>query len=134
MTCSICGKNSLNSWMKFKENENIKYLCSYLCFIKHKKIKFADVINQDDFTKDPIPFCNFNKPKKIVSEFKFLSDNEVSLLTDVEKSKYEHNLKKEFMINEDRTSYILEMINMSNENYNIDYNENYDNDNSDDNY
>ena len=117
MNCYQCSKKIVIPWMTYKKGDSVYNLCSYLCYSKTtKQMRFQDIINKDDFMKDPLPFCTFQKPKPPpVSEFQFLSDRELKQLTDVELSKYERELRNQFLLNSENASYALEMVSMSEE-------------------
>ncbi len=117
MNCYQCSKKIAIPWMTYKQGDSVHNLCSYLCYSKTtKQMRFQDIVNKNDFMKDPLPFYTFQKPKPpAVSEFQFLSDRELKQLTDVELSKYERELRNQFLLNSEKASYALEMVSMSEE-------------------
>ena len=90
--CCNCSKMTPDPWIKYncKKENDIKYICSYICSRKVGSVGLENIINIEDF----------NEPRPVIPiKFSILSDNQINRLPKYKQDKYYRELYKAYLNN-----------------------------------
>ena len=121
--CCNCLKITPDPWINYnsKKDDDIKYICSYLCSKKVGSVGLENIINIEDF----------NEPRPVIPiKFNILSDNQISRLSTHKQDIYYKELYKTYLNNPIEYELQYTMINSVSDSDSED--SNYDSDNSND--
>ena len=110
-TCRSCNCiKEGKPWISVDFPNGLYQACSYSCNRKMDDILpkgyYGLIVNKEDFN-EPMPFIR-TKPK--YQPFNFLTDTEITDLSNEEYAKYEENLDTEFLLNPVRSKVYYEQL------------------------